>query len=108
LRREADVQHRTDLLVVAQVMAGLRYPGLDLLTIFGGRKAMIESPLILKVRAEAQHEGILDLLKDRFDKVPRDVAQGVAKIIETKKLRKLILLAAKCRDMEAFREGLLD
>jgi hypothetical protein len=108
IEREAEPQQRTDLLVVAQVMAGLRFPGLDLLTIFGGQKAMIESPLIQKVRAEAQHGDILDLLKDRFGKVPREVAEEVARIIDTKKLRRFLILAAKCRDMEAFRVGLLD
>jgi len=60
------------------------------------------------VRAEAQHGDILDLLKDRFGKVPRDVAKEVARIIDTKKLSNLNILAAKCRDMEAFREGLQD
>jgi len=38
IEREAEPQQRTDLLVVAQVMAGMRFPGLDLLTIFGGQK----------------------------------------------------------------------
>jgi hypothetical protein len=69
---------------------------------------MIESPLIQKVQAEARHGCILALLQDRFNKVPRDVPKHLGKIIDTKKLRKLIILAVKCRDMEAFREGLLD
>ena len=32
----------------------------------------------------------------------------LARIIDTKKLSNLNILAAKCRDMEAFRERLLD
>jgi hypothetical protein len=71
---------------------------------------MIDSPLIQKVQAEAQakaqHGDILELLKYRFDKVPRDVAKAVGMIIETKRLRKFVILAAKCRDMDTFREAL--
>jgi hypothetical protein len=107
IEREAEPQQRTDLLVVAQVMAGLRFPGLDLLTIFGGQKAMFESPLILKVKAEAVQESILEILKDRFESVPREVTKPLRAEMREKKLKKLAVLAGKCSNLEAFRDALL-
>jgi hypothetical protein len=106
IEREAEPQQRTDFLVVAQVMAGLRFPGLDLLTIFGGQKAMIESPLILKVKAEAVQESILEILKDRFESVPREVTKLLRAEMNEKKLKKLAVLAGKCSNPEAFRDAL--
>jgi len=38
---------------------------------------MIESPLIQKVIAETIQDGVLDILKDRFETVPRDVTKLV-------------------------------
>jgi predicted transposase YdaD len=106
IERQAKPKDRTDLLVVAQVMAGLRYPHLDLLALFGGQQTMIESPLLQRVRAEVQHGAVLDLLKDRFGAVPRDVTKPLREIIDEKKLRRLVRLAAKCADLDAFREAL--
>jgi hypothetical protein len=68
---------------------------------------MIESPILQKMRAETIHELILDLLKERFGTVPRDVTNYLREIIDEKKLRKLNLLAAMCPDLEAFRDALL-
>jgi hypothetical protein len=104
--REAPPKDQSDLLVIAQVMAGLRYPGLDVLSFFGGQQAMIESPLLQKVAAEASHKLILDTLKDRFGSTPRDVTKRLRKIIDEKKLRRLNLIAIKCADLDAFREAL--
>ncbi len=106
IEREADPQHRTDLLVIAQVMAGLRFPGLDLLSIFGGQKTMIESPLIQKVIAEKLQETILEVLKDRFDTVPREMTKLLRVEMNEKKLKKLVVLAGKCANLEAFRDAL--
>jgi hypothetical protein len=106
IERQADPQQRTDLLVVAQVMAGLRFPGLELLTIFGGKKAMIESPLIQKVIADKIQELILEALKERFGQIPRDVSRCLREIIDEKKLRKLNRIANQCTDLEAFREAI--
>jgi hypothetical protein len=107
IEKEAQAKDRTDLLVVSQVMAGLRFPGLDLLSFFGGQNVMIESPLIQKVRAENSHELILDALKDRFGSTPRDVTKQLREIIDEKKLRRIHRIAIKCADMDTFREALL-
>ncbi len=68
---------------------------------------MIESPLLQKMRAETLHEAILALLKDRFDHVPQNVTKPLRGIIDENKLQQLILLAAKCPDIQTFREALL-
>ena len=107
IEREAHPKERADLLAVSQVMTGLRFPDPELLRLFGGKEPMIESPLLQKMRAETLQEAILVLLKDRFDTVPRNVNKPLREIIDEKKLQQLILQAAKCPDLEAFREALL-
>jgi len=107
IEREAHPKDRADLLVVSQVMATLRFSDPELLRLFGGQRTMIESPLIQKVIAESIHQDILALLKDRFDTVPRNVTKSLREVLDEKKLRQLILLAAKCPDLEAFRDALL-
>jgi hypothetical protein len=67
---------------------------------------MLESPILVKMIAETIHKLILALLNDRFGTVPGDVTKHLREILNEKKLRKLSLVAAKCPDMEAFREAL--
>jgi hypothetical protein len=106
IERESPPKQRTDMLVISEVMAGLRFPGLDLMTLFGGKKMMIESPLIQKVIAETIQDSVLDVLKDRFETVPRDVTKLVRAEMNDKKLKKLVVLAGKCRDLDKFRDAL--
>jgi len=107
IERKAGWKQREDLLVISEVMAGLRYPGLDLTSIFGEKKTMIESPVLQKWLAEAQHVLILDTLKDRFGLVPHDVKKGLRAVLAEKKLRRLNRIANKCPDLDTFREALL-
>jgi hypothetical protein len=107
IKREAPAQQRTDMLVVSQVMAELRFPGADLWKVFGGEQAMIESPIWQKWRAQIEQKMILDLLKHRFRSTPREVTRPLRKVTDEKKLRELIHLAADCADLDAFREGVL-
>ena len=79
----------------------------EFLSLLGGQKPMIESPLLQKVIAESIQQDILEFLKARFDTVPRDVTRLLRAELKEKKLRKLVALAARCPDMDAFREGLL-
>ena len=70
---------------------------------------MIESPLIQQWKAESLHEAILAFLKGgRFGVVPRTVAKALRSIHTEKKLIALSELAAKCPDLDAFREALPD
>jgi hypothetical protein len=107
IEREAHPKDRADLLIVSQVMTGLRFPDPALLSLRGGQEPMIESPLLQKMRAETLHKGILAILKARFGSVPRNVAKHLRDILDEEKLTAVIVLAAQCPDLEAFREALL-
>jgi hypothetical protein len=98
---------RLDLLTVSQVMAQLKFPQLELPGLLGGREVMIESPLIQELRAEPLREAVLNLLKARFTKVPRDVRRLVNELKDEGKLQGLIVLASQADNMEAFKEHLL-
>jgi hypothetical protein len=68
---------------------------------------MFESPLLQRMLAEAVHKAILAILKARFGTVPRGVTKLLQGILDDKKLTSLTVLAAKCPDLQAFREALL-
>ena len=107
IERESHPKDRADLLTVSQVLGTLKFslPLLD--EIFGGRQMMIESPFLERLIGQQLQQAILDLLKDRFDAVPQNVTEPLREILNQKKLHRLIVLAAKCPDLEAFREALL-
>ena len=99
--REAIEQHappgeKANLLAVTQVLTYLRYNDVGLLTILGGRKVMLESPLIdelvmekygelltertreatRETACETAHQDIVTVLEARFGDVPRDLAKN--------------------------------
>ncbi len=67
---------------------------------------MIESPLIKEIVAEKTQETILEFLQARFGTVPEQVDQRLRTVRGEKKLKALIKLAARCPDLDAFRERL--
>jgi hypothetical protein len=67
---------------------------------------MFESPMLHKILAEARQRTLLAFLKGRFGTVPRDVTRRVRKIYDDKTLTKLVLVTAKCPDIQAFRDAL--
>ena len=83
--------------------------------IFGGKQAMIESPLLKELtdeaeargrteaRTEARQEAIVDILVSRFGSVPDDLAGAVRTLGSEERLGEAIKLAARCPDLEAFR-----
>ena len=107
----ARAEERANLLAVSQVLAKLRFDDDLLLKVFGGKQAMIESPLIkeltdeaeAKGRAEGRQEDILDILEGRFGAVPEDLAEAVRALDDEKRLREAITVAVQCQDLEAFR-----
>jgi hypothetical protein len=107
IEREAHPKDRADLLAVSQVMTELRFPNPELLTLLGGQREMIESPLLQKMMANRVHDVIRAVLKARFGAVPRDVTRLLQDVLDDKKLTALSVLAAQCPDLEAFREALL-
>jgi hypothetical protein len=107
IERDAPTKERADLLAVSQVLAELRFPHPELLSLLGGRVPMIESPMLKKMRAETLHKAILTFLKARFGTVPRDVTRRLQAILDEERLTSLSALAARCPDLAAFREALL-
>jgi hypothetical protein len=109
IEREAHSKDRADLLAVSQVLTGLRFPDPELLRLLGGKGSMFlsESPVLQQLIAENLQEAIQVALKARFDTMPRDVSRLLREIRDAKKLKHLTGVAAKCSDMQAFREALL-
>jgi hypothetical protein len=101
--REATAPERANLLAVTQVLTRLRYNDPQLLTIFGGSQAMIESPLIQEMMAQRSHKAILAFLEVRFKTVPTEIARKLESIVDEQKLDDLARFAAECPDLEAFR-----
>jgi hypothetical protein len=87
-------------------MTELRFPDLQLLNLFGGRRVMIESPMLRKWLTESLHDMIEEALRARFNKVPRDVLNDLHKIVDERRLKKLAGVAAKCPDLDAFHKAL--
>jgi len=102
----AQPQEHDNLLAVTQVLMGLCYDDPQLLALFGGKEAMIESPVLKRVLAENSHNLILGILEDRFSPVPADVVTALKAIQDTERLQQLNKLAARCQDLEAFRQQL--
>jgi hypothetical protein len=98
---------QTDLLAVAQVLARLRFKDPELLALLGGRRVMMESPLIKEIQAETRQEDILRLLENRFGTIPLEITSHLRKILSEKKLKALFDYACVCPHVEAFRDKLL-
>jgi hypothetical protein len=113
--RDAIDQHappgeRENLLAVVQVLARLRYNDPSVFAILGGRKIMIESPLIDEIVSEAEvkarHEAIIEFLRARFSSVPSDLEDRIRSVSDEKVLTLLIRSAAIGNDVEAFGKSL--
>jgi hypothetical protein len=110
LDEQAPAGQHDNLLAVMQVLTRLRYNDPALLAIFGGRKIMIESPLIQELvdeaQARAKRESIVRFLGGRFGTVEKEVEVRLADITEKARLDDLVDWAARCPDLEAFRSRL--
>ena len=104
---QAAPEERANLAAVAQVMAGLRYNDASLLTILGGRQAMIESPVLIELlddtRREVLQQAILQFLESRFGAIPESLAVQVRAVQTLDELRNLCRHAGACADLDAFR-----
>lgn len=124
--REALSEERPNLLAVTQVLTRLRYNDVGLLSILGGSKVMIESPLITELVTEAEERGkvlgeargrvlggaeatrrsVLRVLRTRFGEVPEQVEAALERIEDESRLEALVEAAAGAVDLEAFRREL--
>lgn len=96
-----------DGLVEAQVLTGLRYNDVGLLAIIGGRRTMIESPVIQELVAEKMQDQILRVLTARFGSVPQEIVSALRRVPEESRLEELTDWAAVCPDLAAFRARLV-
>jgi hypothetical protein len=108
--QQAPPEERANLLAVIQVLTKLRYNDLRLLSILGGRQAMIESPLIRELLTERSCEvrcqDILNILEERFGPVGEDITALLRAIHDDAKLRELVRLAARCPELASFRQAM--
>jgi predicted transposase YdaD len=107
--RVATPTERENLMAITQVFARLRYNDERLFQLFGGHKAMIESPVIQEIIADCEREtrrkDIVNFLQARFGEAARAV-QSELEAIEGAKLDELLRLAATCRSLASFRKKL--
>jgi predicted transposase YdaD len=110
-------QQRANLLAVAQVFTRLRYDRPEHLEIFGGQKAMKESPLILELQEEARQEGLvlasrnhlLDVLRFRFENQATEVSELEKRLLNVTRpeaMERLYKQAYTCETLLAFGESL--
>ncbi len=101
---------RENLLAVAQVFARLHFDRPEWLDILGGRKAMIESPLIQEIVQESKRtahvEMIVGILQDKFGPVGPTIEAGLALLKEEASLKRLNVRAVTCDSLQAFEEAL--
>jgi len=106
VEQQASASEQANLLAVTQVLTRLRYNDPQLLTILGGSRIMIESPLIQEIVARARHRDITLVLEGRFGSVPPDIAIQLRTVVDEQKLDDLNRMAVHCPDLEAFRTHL--
>jgi hypothetical protein len=98
---------RKDMLAVAQVLAGLKFPQPELVELLGGSNVMIESPLMQEQRAGVWQKAVQKVLKNRFGTIPSDVRRLLAEAKNEKTLERLVDVAMQAESMAAFKEHLL-
>ncbi len=107
---EAPPEERENLLVVTQVLAGLRYNEVERFQLLGGRNAMIESPVLQELKAEWTREAklrtLVDVLVARFGPQAEEIATQLETIADDARLKELVKLAAVCSDLPSFRKEL--
>ena len=104
------IEHE-NMLAVTQLLARLRYNDETLFQILGGRKAMIESPVLQELKEEwtreAAIEALMTFLVGRFGTKAQAIETEIKAIDDTARLRELIKHAATCRTLAAFRKKLM-
>jgi hypothetical protein len=114
--RDAPPGEHEDMLAVTQVLAGLRYNDRKLFQILGGRKAMIESPVLRELKEEwtreaareatreAAIEYLMTVLVARFGAQAGTLETTLEAIDDASRLKELIKHAATSRSLNPFRK----
>src|SRR5271157_1775291 len=109
--QDAPPHEHENLLAVTQFLTRLRYHDPKLFQLLGGRKAMIESPLLeelkaewtRELKAEWTREAILKFLEARFGIAARAL-EAELKTVDEDRLDDLLSLAATCRTLASFQK----
>ena len=108
--RDAPPDEHENMLAVTQLLAGLRYNDPKLFQILGGRKAMIESPLLRELLQENStdrvRETLINFLVARFGSKAQSVETELQSISDESRLQELVKHAATCRSLNSFRKHL--
>ena len=108
--QHAPPEEHANLLAVTQVMTRLRYNDQRLLTILGGSRIMIESPLLQELMAQTRQEtmqrDIVEALESRFGAVPQDLSAELRTVLDEQRLHELLRFAVLCPDTDSFRARL--
>jgi hypothetical protein len=106
--RDAQGGDHENLLAVTQFLARLNYNDPRLFQILGGRKAMIESPVLKELMAEntlkTRRADILEVLSGRFGRESRTLRRALESIDDEKQLKTLLKECGKCPDLESFKK----
>jgi hypothetical protein len=106
--RDAPRGERDNLLAVSQFLARLNYNDPRLFQVLGGRKAMIESPMLRELMAENTRKtmqgAVLAVLVERFGGKARAFRPALKAIEDDRQLTKLLGRAVKCSDLESFKK----
>jgi hypothetical protein len=106
----ADTIIRADLLTTLAIFVKLAYKEFDVMGLIG-REHMKESALYAEIGDEARVETaqayVLAVLEDRFGgQAAASCREAVQRVTKQDKLRRLLRLAVRCANLEAFQRGL--
>jgi len=108
--RDAPPNEHENLLAVTQLLSRLRYDDAKLLQILGGRRAMIESPLLQELKAEWTREttieALIEILVARFGSKAQALETELKAVGDEARLKELLKHAATCRTLSSFRKEL--
>jgi predicted transposase YdaD len=104
--QQAPPEEHDNLLAVTQVLGRLRYNTNLLMSIFGGSRVMIESPLIQELVGQARQKDILRALKNRFGADLAEIVVALQPVLDEDKLDELFDWAMQCPDLASFRARL--
>jgi hypothetical protein len=106
--RDAPRGDHQNLLAVTHFLARLNYNDPKLSQILGGRKAMIESPVLKELMAEntrkTTQSNIVQVLVARFGREARALRRALKAIEDDGQLTDLLIQSAKCPDLESFQK----
>jgi hypothetical protein len=112
--RKAPEGEHDNLLTVTQILASLRYNDPRVFEILGGKRLMIESPLLKQIvdeatqearqqaRQQARQEAIIQFLESKFGAVSPEIAEKIRTAADEAQLGELTRAAARCATLDEF------